>query len=596
MDAIKLEVIYNATNQIAYELTQKLMRNGYSSIVKESQDLALSICDRDGRNVGQYSPNPVGLGVVGSQLKGILQDFAGAIGEGDAFILNHPYRYCQNHPSDVTLIAPVFYRGELMAFVGNTAHKPDIGGKVPGTNAGDATEVFQEGLLIPPLKLYEGGVLNEAVKQLICANTRIPEVTWGDIRAQVTANLHGIDRLAALADRFGLDDVLACWEERIAITERELRARIAAMPRGTYGPVTDYIDDDGVELDRPLEVTATLHVRGDELEFEFASARQSRGPLNLRPCVVRAVAEYCVQAAIGPDLPKNQGCSAPIRITLPPPGHLLNPEFPAPVNMYATTCHRLAPVIMMALAQALPERVAAPQSSSGGAVSFNGVEPGGGRRYSQYEILWGGYGARPGKDGVSGCAADISNVMSTPVEALENEFPVRLQCFEVNPDSAGAGQYRGGLGIRRAWQVLNDGVTLNLRLDRFKFSSPGLFGARPSAPARCTLNPDGDQPRPLHSKTANIHLSRGDTLLLELGGGGGWGDPLARDPERVLDDVRDGYVSRAAARDVYGVVIDPGAMTVDAAATVRQRAGATGPDTKDTSTGKALGDRAAHRD
>ena len=222
MDAIKLEVIYNATNQIAYELTQKLMRNGYSSIVKESQDLALSICDRQGRNVGQYSPNPVGLGVVGSQLKGILQDFA--IGEGDTFILNHPYHYCQNHPSDVTLISPVFHEGEIIAFVGNTAHKPDIGGKVPGTNAGDATEVFQEGLLIPPLKLYEAGVLNDAVKQLICANTRTPEVTWGDIRAQVTSNLHGIDRLTALVDRFGLDDVLACWDERIAITERELRS------------------------------------------------------------------------------------------------------------------------------------------------------------------------------------------------------------------------------------------------------------------------------------------------------------------------------------------------------------------------------------
>ena len=287
--------------------------------------------------------------------------------------------------------------------------------------------------------------------------------------------------------------------------------------------------------------------------------------------MVRAVAEYCVQAAIGPDLPKNQGCSAPIRITLPAPGHLLNPEFPAPVNMYATTCHRLAPVIMSVLAQALPDRVAAPQSSSGGAVSFNGREPASRRPYSHYEILWGGYGARPTKDGVSGSAADISNVMSTPVEALENEFPVRMQCFEVNPDSAGAGKYRGGLGIRRSWQVLNDDVTLNLRLDRFKFSSPGLFGARPSAPARCTLHPGDGDPRPLRSKEANIRLARGDTLLLELGGGGGWGDPLTREPERVLDDVRNGYVSPEAAREVYGVVIDTDAMTVDPEATERQR-------------------------
>lgn len=181
MDAIKLEVIYNATNQIAYELTQKLMRNGYSSIVKESQDLALSICDRHGRNVGQYSPNPVGLGVVGSQLKGILQDFKDNIYEGDVFILNHPYRYCQNHPSDVTLISPVFHAGRVVAYVGNTAHKPDIGGKVPGTNAGDATEVFQEGLLIPPLKLHERGVLNEASNNSyapILAPPRPPGATY----------------------------------------------------------------------------------------------------------------------------------------------------------------------------------------------------------------------------------------------------------------------------------------------------------------------------------------------------------------------------------------------------------------------------------
>lgn len=571
MDAIKLEVIYNATNQIAYELTQKLMRSGYSSIVKESQDLALSICDRQGRNVGQYSPNPVGLGVVGSQLKGILEDFENHIHDGDVFILNHPYRYCQNHPSDITLISPVTHQGQRIAYVGNTAHKPDIGGKVPGTNAGDATEVFQEGLLIPPLKLYEKGVLNESVKQLICANTRTPEITWGDIRAQVQTNQYGGERIAALVRRFGLDEVLACWEERIAITERELRSRIAALPAGTYGPVTDYIDDDGIDLETPLALTVTLRVHDDELEFIFASGPQSRGPLNLRPCVVRAVVEYCVQAAMGPDLPKNQGCSAPIRITLPEPGHLLNPQFPAPVNMYATTCHRLSPIIMTALAEAMPDRVAAPQSSSGGAVSFNGRHPVTQRPYSQYEILWGGYGARPTKDGVSGCAADISNVMSTPIEALENEFPVRMKCFEVYPDSAGAGKFRGGLGIRRVWEVLTDDVTLNLRLDRFKFSSRGLFGARPSAYARCVLNPGTPGEKHLHSKAANIRLRKGDSILLELGGGGGWGRPCERNLERVLEDVVNGYVSLDSARATYGVVIDADTMIVDRAASDRLR-------------------------
>jgi N-methylhydantoinase B len=266
----------------------------------------------------------------------------------------------------------------------------------------------------------------------------------------------------------------------------------------------------------------------------------------------------------------NDGLSRPVRVSYPPEGSLLNPRFPAPVNMYVRPSQVTTSVIMRVLAQALPGRVPAPGSAAGGSLSSAGRDPKSGRWYSQYEILCGGTGARPDGDGVSAMDELVVNVMNTPVEAIESEFPVRVERYELARDSGGPGTFRGGLGVRRQWRVLADETSVNLRMDRFKFSSGGVFGARPAQPSQATLNPGGSAERALTSKVAGLRLKRGDLLSVEFAGGGGWGDPFERDVARVRDDVARGYVSLAAAREDYGVVLDP-ALAVDADATARLR-------------------------
>jgi len=571
MDAVDLEVIYQSTLQIARELTVNMLRTGYSTIIKESQDFTFAIFDAEGRMVAQGIPQPLHIGPLAAQVGEIRRRFAGAIDPGDAFIVNHPYQACQNHATDVTVISPVFAGERLVAFIGNIAHKPDLGGKVAGTNSGDATDLFQEGLLIPPLKILRRGELNADVEALICANTRTPEVTWGDVKAQVNTNAYGLDKFKELFAKHGVDTVLACWQRWMELCEHELRRAISAVPDGLYGPETDYLDDDGVDLARPHRISASLELRGDTLHFILDSDAQARGPINLRPCVSRNFIECLVKMIFVPRLPVNDGLSRPVRVSYPPEGSLLNPRFPAPVNMYVRPSQVTTSVLLRVLARALPGRVPAPGSAAGGSLSSAGRHPRSGRWYSQYEILNGGTGARPDSDGVSAMDELVVNVMNTPVEAIETEFPVRVERYELATDSAGPGTFRGGLGVRRQWRILAEESIVNLRMDRFKFSSPGIFAAKPARASKAVLNPGGPPERPLTSKVAGLRLQQGDLLSVEFAGGGGWGSPYERDPERVRVDVARDYVSLERAREDYGVVITS-ELAVDAEATARLRA------------------------
>ena len=572
MDAIDLEVTYQATLQIARELTLNMLRTGYSTIIKESQDFTFVICDGAGRMVAQGIPQPLHIGPLAAQVGEVRRVFAGRIEEGDAFIVNHPYRACQNHATDVTVVSPLFDEARIVGFIGNIAHKPDLGGKVPGTNSGDATDLFQEGLLIPPLKLVRGGVLNEDLREMICANTRTPETTWGDIGAQLNTNRYGERKFAELFSKYGTDTVLACWTEWMAICERELRREIAKIPDGRWGPETDWLDDDGVERDKPHRISVSLEKIGDTLHFILDSDAEARGPINLRPCVSRNFIECCVKMVFGPDLPVNDGLSRPVRITYPPEGSLLNPRFPAPVNMYVRPSQVTTSLVVRALGRAVPGRVPAPGSAGGGSISTAGRNPRTGRWYSHYEINNGGSGARPDGDGVSAMDELVVNVMNTPVEAVETEFPVRVERYALVPDSAGPGRFRGGLGTRRDWRILAEESIMNIRSDRFKFSSPGVHGAKPARPSRARLNPGTAAERALASKEAGLRLKRGDLLSWELAGGGGWGDPRTRDPVRVRADVVAGYVSLEAARRDYGVALILPDLAIDADETRRLRA------------------------
>ncbi|HEY7242260.1 MAG TPA: hydantoinase B/oxoprolinase family protein [Xanthobacteraceae bacterium] len=571
MDAIDLEIIYQSTLQIARELTVNMLRTGYSTIIKESQDFTFAIFDGEGRMVAQGIPQPLHIGPLAAQVGEIRRRFAGTIDPGDAFIVNHPYQACQNHATDVTVISPVFAGGRLVAFIGNIAHKPDLGGKVPGTNSGDATDVFQEGFLIPPLKILRRGELNTDVEALVSANTRTPEVTWGDVKAQVNTNAYGLHKFNELFAKHGLDRVLACWQRWMELCESELRAAITAVPDGRYGPETDHLDDDGVDLARPHRISASLEVSGDTLHFILDSDAQARGPINLRPCVSRNFIECLVKMIFVPRLPVNDGLSRPVRVSYPPEGSLLNPRFPAPVNMYVRPSQVTTSVLLRVLARALPGRVPAPGSAAGGSLSSAGRHPSSGRWYSQYEILNGGTGARPGSDGVSAMDELVVNVMNTPVEAIETEFPVRVERYELAADSGGPGTFRGGLGVRRQWRILAEESIVNLRMDRFKFASPGISGAKPARASKAVLNPGSPAERPLTSKVAGLRLHEGDLLSVEFAGGGGWGSPYERDPERVRVDVARNYVSRDCARQDYGVALTP-ELAIDAGATARLRA------------------------
>jgi N-methylhydantoinase B len=354
------------------------------------------------------------------------------------------------------------------------------------------------------------------------------------------------------------------------ICERELREEIAKVGDGRFGPETDWLDDDGIDLAKPHRISASLEVKGDTLHFMLDSDAQARGPINLRPCVSRNFIECLVKMIFIPTLPVNDGLSRPVRVSYPPEGSLLNPRFPAPVNMYVRPSQVTTSVIMRVLAQALPGRVPAPGSAAGGSLSSAGRHPKSGRWYSQYEILNGGTGARPHSDGVSAMDELVVNVMNTPVEAIESEFPVRVERYELAADSGGPGTFRGGLGVRRQWRILADESSVNLRMDRFKFSSHGVFGAKPAHASKAILNPGTDTERALTSKIAGLRLQRGDLLSVEFAGGGGWGDPYERNPTRVREDVARGYVSREAAEDDYGVVLDA-TLAIDADATARLR-------------------------
>jgi N-methylhydantoinase B len=571
VNAIDMEVIYQSTQQLARELTINMLRTGYSNTIKESLDFTFCVFDPQARLVTQGIPQPLHIGPISAQVREVHKLFAGRLEPGDAIIVNHPYRACQNHASDVTLVSPIFYQGRIAGYIGNTAHKPDFGGMVPGTNSPAATEVFQEGLLLPPIKLFKAGKLNEEVKEIICANTRTPEVTWGDVNAQAQTNIYGVQKFSTLFEKHGVDTVLECWSNWMDICEKELRKRIAELPEGLYGPETDYLDDDGIDRDKPLRISCSLEIKDSALHFILDSDPQARGPLNLRPCVPRSVIECWVKMAFGDNIPVNDGLARVVKITYPPEGSLLNPRFPAPVNMYTRPSVVVSSVCCRVLGLVAPELMPAPASGASGGLTGSGRHPQHGRWTSFHEIYVGGGGARPHDDGVSAQDDLALNVLNTPVESMETEFPVRIDSYALLPDSGGPGKFRGGLGAVREWRVVADEMIFNLRTDRFKYSQRGVFNAKPATPSSAIRNPGKSDEQPMFSKMAGMRLQKNEVISWRLAGGGGWGDPYERDAERVRRDAIMGYISVEAAQRDYGVVLDPTTLVIDVKATLALR-------------------------
>jgi N-methylhydantoinase B len=569
VDAIDLEVIKASLSGIVQEMQNSLFRTGFSTIVRESQDASCALMNARGEVVAQHVVLPLHIGAFPACAAAILAEFGGAIGQGDAFLINHPYQGGSPHAPDMCVITPVVVDRELFGFCGSIAHKGDIGGPVPGSCSGQAREIFNEGLQLPAVRYQRHFEPNTDIERIIAANSRTPELVLGDIRGQLGADRLGERRLDELVVKFGTDKVLASFSRLFEIGEARVRGAIAEWADGRY-EAERFVDDDGIELEKPVRVHVVAEKTGDRLHFDFSgSAEQTRGPANIRPPLVQAACAYALIAMIDPHMYVSSGLLRAFSIYARE-GSVLNPRFPAPVNTYNPTVHALVDALFAALAPIVPGKVRADGSGSRSIV-IGGRSTSAGTSYVQYEILAGGGGARAVKDGASAITVNQSNAKIAPIEIVESEFATRVTRFELIRDSGGPGKFRGGLGVRREYLNLAD-ARFSIRSMKHVIPPHGMEGGRDGRRGDIWINPDTDRAKRLPTRYADYPLREGDVFRLDTPGGGGYGDALARPAERVIADVREGLVSPEAAEREYGVVLTADRSGADEVATANKRA------------------------
>ncbi len=554
VDPITLQVIQARLAGIVQEMQNSLFRTGYSTIIRESQDASCAILNTEGEVVAQHVVLPLHMGAFPACAAAILKTMAPTeMHEGDAFIINHPYLGGSPHAPDMGVLTPVFYRSEWVGFAANMAHKSDIGGTVPGSGSGNAREIFQEGLHLPPIRIMARFQPVKEVEAIIMANSRTPALVIGDLRGQVGAARLGERRTIELMERYGKETVIESTALLSSYTESRVRQTIAAWPDGE-SEGESFVDHDGIDLTRPIRVHVKIAKKGDRIHFDFSGCSdQTQGPANIRPPLVRAACAYCLVTLVDRFLPINQGLARVVEATFRE-GSVVDPRFPAAVNTYMPTALTVAEAVLRALAPFVPDKRIAGGSGSA-ALVLGGHDAERNRPYVHYEILSGGTGARSGKDGVSATAFHLSNCKTAPIEIIESEFPTRVERFEMIPDSGGAGRWRGGLGFARDYLILADEVRFSMRTDKHDISPFGSDRGMKGGKGSCLVNPGQADERRLPSRFGDYRLGQGTLLRLERPGGGGLGDPLERPMENVLEDVRQGYVSMERAKADYGVVI-----------------------------------------
>jgi N-methylhydantoinase B len=566
IDPITLEVIRNRLDVVAAEMEGTLIRSAFSVVLKEGADCSCALFTRDGDTMAQSVALPQHLGVLAATVKSLLRNFPpDTMEEGDVYIMNDPYDG-GTHLPDITALTPVFAGGRCVAMAASMAHHSDLGGMAIGSLPPDARELFQEGIVLPPIKLISKGVFDKQILGILLKNVRMPAFLEADLGAQIASIKIGANRFTELCGEFGDARVLTYIEELMNRSEELTRARIAEIADGTYTFI-DYIDNDGIFLDKRVKIQATLTINGSDIHVDFAGTDpQVAGAANAAFSHAACVAYYCVRCVTDPSLPNNAGCFRPISVSLPE-GSLVNPKHPAAVNARTMTVCRMTDVIFGCLAQAAPDRIRAASSGMQG-VSFSGRRRDG-RAYVYLELFCGGMGARPTKDGVDYIETDITNMMNAPTEAVELEYPLRIHSMRLRKDSGGAGLHRGGLGMCKVFEVVDGPLEVTHRGDRH-FSRPwGLKGGKPAMPWSSILKrTDGSE----HKVKARerFTMQTGDILVSDTAGGGGYGDPLSRAPARVVEDVIEGKISTGAANNDYGVVMNS-LFKVDSTATEARR-------------------------
>ena len=553
-DPITTQVVRYALEQIADEMGYTLVRTARSTVIKEIKDISCAVFDRHGNTVAQAHHAPMLLTGFELGMRALRRRYTDEeLDDGDVIVFNDPYAGGQ-HVMDLVTFAPVKLRGRLVGFVGNIAHHTDMGGAAPGGTAGGLTEIYLEGLRLPFVKLFKRGREDDELFGILANNIRVPDRTLGDIRAQASANFVGVRKTMEVFQKYSPEVVQACLTRLLDTSERRIRAGLRRIPDGVYSGV-DWIDDDGV-TDDPIRLQVNITKRGEEALVDFqGTAPQVRGNINCPIATVHAAVYYSLIAVIDPHVPPNSGCYRPFRIDAEP-GLIVNPRMPAAVGARTNTSQKITEAMMLALSQALPDRVMAGSHGQITNCGFSGYHPVSGRRFVYIDIQGGGAGARPMKDGRDGQDSHLARFKNTPIEAVELEYPVRVERYEFIPDTGGAGKYRGALGLRRDIRILIDDVSWARYGDRQKTAPFGLFGGKPGAKGTFILNPGTPQERPMKSKGLD-RLNDGDVVSLRLPGAGGYGDPRERDPEAVQRDVRDGKVSPEAARRDYGLNLEP---------------------------------------
>ena len=561
-DPIRLELIKNGIGSVVDEMVLTIVRIAYSSILKDTMDISSAFCDRDGRMIAQGLSLPLHLGSFPDAMAAVRAQFGDDINGGDLILLNDPYHGGMHLP-DLFLFKPVFIEGSLLGYAVVVAHHNDVGGRVPGSSAADSTEIFQEGLRIPPIKLMEAGVRNESVFRLIALNTRIPDIVMGDLAAQIAACDAAERGMTELVRYYGRAELETYFQHLLDYSEREARRVIGRIPDGTYC-YTDYLDDDGVTPDSPVRISVAVQVAGDEVTVDFAgTSPQVAGAINATQSFAKSAVYFAVRAIMDSDAPNNAGFFRPIHV-IAPEGSLVNPRPPAAVAARGVSGFRIIDAMFGALAQAVPDRVRA--AGEGGITSYSLASWDDMGRVNLFrEVVMGAWGGGAGRDGVDGVANPAANISNAPIELSENQAPILVERYEFVPDTGGAGQWRGGLAIERTIRFLGERGKLQLRSDRRTHRPYGLAGGHDGQGSANHLD-DGQGWRLLPTKFVQ-NLGHDWSFRHVTAGAGGYGDPLQRDAELVLRDVRDGKVSLRAAREDYGVVLTENARGLDHAAT-----------------------------
>lgn len=548
-DPVTFELFHNALDTIVGDMSVVVVSTAYSQIVRDAMDFSTGLCDSKGRLVAQGLGISFHLGAIPGAMEAVRTTFADDINPGDVFVLNDPYQGGMHLP-DIFMFKPVFEKALLLGFAVVIAHQADVGGRVPGGNAADSTEIFQEGLRIPPLKWVEHGVPNATLHRLLATNVRLPELVLGDLASQLSACHLGERELIALYRKYD-EHMFELFEELLDYTELRSRQTIADIPDGSY-VFEDWLDDNGITND-PVKIRATIEISGNSMTVDFAgTSEQVPGAINCPSGYVRAAVYSAMRFVMRDDCPNNEGFFRPIKVVCPE-GTVVNPRFPAAVAARGITGYRVADAVLGALGQAVPQKGIA-ANWGGGTILVIGGQRDRGPQYVLTESIHGNWGARPGKDGIEGVAHPMSNLSNNSVEQMEANFPIKVTEYGFVPDTCGPGKYRGGLALKRAIQLLEGQAVLQVRADRLHYAPWGLAGGGSGTLTKNCLRTNGST-LVLTGKLTRPLLA-GEEFIHVTAGAGGFGNPLERDPMAVWEDVLDEKISVNCAREQYAVAVN----------------------------------------